>query len=95
MSDIDGIKMFLFPELWSNLIVKNLIGKKNLLMDYLLFVHKVKDELINSTIGLIEYDNLTYSDLFSTIKKLGIKMCIDQKMIRQQLKKMLEKKNMK
>jgi hypothetical protein len=95
MSDIDGIKMFFFPELWSNLIVKNLIGKKNLLMDYLLFVHKVKDELINSTIGLIEYDNLTYSDLFSTIKKLGIKMCIDKKMIRQQLKKMLEKKNMK
>jgi hypothetical protein len=52
-----------------------------------LFAHKVKDELINSTNCLIEYDNLTYDDLFSTIKKLGIKMCIDQKMIRQQLKK--------
>jgi uncharacterized membrane protein len=51
-----------------------------------LFAHKVKDELINSTIGLIEYDNLTYSDMFSTVKKLGIKMYIDQKMIRQQLK---------
>ena len=36
--------------------------------------------------GLIEYDNLSYGDLFSTIKKLGTKMCIDQKMIRQQLK---------
>jgi hypothetical protein len=32
------------------------------------------------------YENLTYGDLFSVIKKLGIKMCIDQKMIRQQLK---------
>ena len=51
-----------------------------------LFAHKVKDELVNSTTGLIEYDNLTYGDLFSTVKKLGIKMCIDQKMIRQQLK---------
>jgi hypothetical protein len=51
-----------------------------------LFAHKVKDELINSTIDLIEYDNLTYGDLFSTVKKLGIKNCIDQKMIRQQLK---------
>jgi hypothetical protein len=51
-----------------------------------LFAHKVKDELINSITGLIEYDNLTYSDMFSTVKKLGIKMYIDQKMIRQQLK---------
>jgi hypothetical protein len=49
-----------------------------------LFAHKVKDELINSTTCLIKYDNLTYGDLFSTVKKLGIKMCIDQKMIRQQ-----------
>jgi hypothetical protein len=30
--------------------------------------------------------NLIYGDLFSTVKKLGIKMCIDQKIIRQQLK---------
>jgi hypothetical protein len=51
-----------------------------------LFAHKVKDELINTTTGLIDYENLTYGDLFSTVKKLGIKMCIDQKMIRQQLK---------
>jgi hypothetical protein len=52
-----------------------------------LFAVKVKDELINSTASFIEYDNLTYGDLFSTIKKLGIKISIDQKMIRQQLKK--------
>ena len=51
-----------------------------------LFAHKVKDELINTDSGLIDYENLTYGDLFSTVKKLGIKMCIDQKMIRQQLK---------
>jgi hypothetical protein len=51
-----------------------------------LFAHKVKDELINTTIGLIDYENLTYGDLFSTVKKLGIKMCIDQKMIQLQLK---------
>jgi hypothetical protein len=51
-----------------------------------LFAHKVKDELINANTGLIDYEKLTYGDLFSTVKKLGIKMCIDQKMIRQQLK---------
>jgi hypothetical protein len=51
-----------------------------------LFAHKVKDELINPTTGSIDYENLTYGDLFSIIKKLGIKMCVDQKMIRQQLK---------
>ena len=77
--------MIFFLELWLKLIVKNLIGKK---IDGLpsLFAHKVKDELINTSIGLIEYDKLTYGDLFSIVKKLGIKMCIDQKMIRQQLK---------
>jgi hypothetical protein len=51
-----------------------------------LFAHKVKDELINTNTGLIDYKNLTYGNLFSTVKILGIKMCIDQKMIRQQLK---------
>jgi hypothetical protein len=49
-----------------------------------LFAHKVKDELTDT--GLIDYENLTYGDLFSTVKKLGIKMCIDQKIIRQQFK---------
>jgi hypothetical protein len=51
-----------------------------------LFAHKVKDELINTNTGLIDYENLTYSDLFSTVKKLDIKIYIDQKMIQQQLK---------
>jgi hypothetical protein len=51
-----------------------------------LFANKVKDELINSSTGMIDYENLTYGDLFSTVKKLGIKMCIDQKLLRQQLK---------
>jgi hypothetical protein len=35
---------------------------------------------------MIDYENLTYGDLFSTVKKLGIRMCIDQKLLRQQLK---------
>ena len=51
-----------------------------------LFAHKVKDELMNANTGIIDYKELTYGDLFSTVKKLGIKMCIDQKLIRQQLK---------
>ena len=42
-----------------------------------LFAHKVKDELINTTSGMIDYESLTYDDLFSTVKKFGIKMCID------------------
>jgi hypothetical protein len=51
-----------------------------------LFAHKVKDELINLNTGMIDYENLTYGDLFSIVKKLGIRMCIDQKLLRQQLK---------
>jgi hypothetical protein len=51
-----------------------------------LFAHKVKDELLNPTTGMIDYENLTYGELFSTVKKLGIRMCIDQKLLRQQLK---------
>jgi hypothetical protein len=35
---------------------------------------------------MIDYENLTYGDLFSTVKKLSIKICIDQKLVRQQLK---------
>jgi hypothetical protein len=34
-----------------------------------LFAHKVKDELVNPTTGSIDYENLTYGDLFSIIKK--------------------------
>jgi len=51
-----------------------------------LFAHKVKDELVDPIMGSIDYENLTYGNLFSIIKKLGIKMCVDQKMIRQHLK---------
>jgi hypothetical protein len=51
-----------------------------------LFAHKVKDELINLGTGMIDYENLTYGDLFSAVKKLGIRMYIDQKLLRQQLK---------
>jgi hypothetical protein len=51
-----------------------------------LFAHKIKDELINPSTGMIDYKNLTYGDLFSTVKKLCIRMCIDQKLLRQQLK---------
>ena len=34
----------------------------------------------------IDYDNLTYGDIFSTIKKLGINMCNDEKLLKHQLK---------
>ena len=51
-----------------------------------LFAHKVKDELIDTNTGMIDYKERTYGDLFSTVKKLGNKICIDQKLIRQQLK---------
>ena len=47
-----------------------------------LFVHKVKEELTDKS-GTINYDDLTYGDIFSTIKKLGINMCNDQKMLKQ------------
>ena len=47
-----------------------------------LFAHKVKEELIDKN-GTINYDDLTYSDIFSTIKKLGINMCNKQKMLKQ------------
>lgn len=43
-----------------------------------LFAHKVKDELTNATV-LINYDNFTYDDIISTIKKFGISMCNDIK----------------
>ena len=49
------------------------------------FARKVKQELIGKN-DAIDYDNLTYGDIFSIIKKLGINMCNDQKMLKQQLK---------
>ena len=39
----------------------------------------------------IDYDNLTYGDILSTIKKLDINMCNDEKLLKYQLQnKMLE-----
>ena len=43
-----------------------------------LFAPKVKQELMGK-IDAIDYDNLTYGDIFITIKKLGINMCNDKK----------------
>ncbi|KAL4614875.1 hypothetical protein ACB092_07G084200 [Castanea dentata] len=50
-----------------------------------IFAHKVKNELIEKN-DSIDFDNLTYSDIFNTIKKLGINMCNDEKWLKQQLK---------
>ena len=50
-----------------------------------LFAQKGKEELTDKS-GTINYDDLTYGDIFSTIKKLGINICNDQKMLKQQLK---------
>ena len=55
-----------------------------------IFAHKVKQELIGKN-DSIDYDNLTYGDILSTIKKLGINMCNDEKLLKYQLKK--EKKS--
>ena len=44
-----------------------------------LSAQKVKEELTDKS-GTINYDDLTYGDIFSTIKKLGINICNDQKM---------------
>ncbi|KAG2685236.1 hypothetical protein I3760_10G115400 [Carya illinoinensis] len=49
------------------------------------FALKVNDELTDIS-GFLNYDNFTYGDIFSVIKKLGISMCNDQRMLRQQLK---------
>ena len=46
-----------------------------------LFAHKVKEELTDKS-GTINYDDLTYGDIFSTIKKLGINICNDQKKVK-------------
>ena len=44
-----------------------------------LFAHKIRNVLSQPT-GVIEYDNLTYGDIISTIQKEGLKMCIDLKL---------------
>ena len=43
-----------------------------------LFAHKVKEELIGKN-DIIDYDNLTHGDIFSTIKKLGINIVMIKK----------------
>ena len=71
--------MFSFPELCFGKTATSLIEKKSLFDGLpLIFVHKVKQELIGKN-DSIDYDNLTYGDILSTIKKLGIDMCNDEK----------------
>ena len=50
-----------------------------------IFAHKVKQELMGKN-DSIDYDNLTYGDILSNIKKLGINMCNDEKLLKHQLK---------
>ncbi|KAK9983912.1 hypothetical protein SO802_033437 [Lithocarpus litseifolius] len=50
-----------------------------------IFAHKVKQELIEKN-DSIDYENLTYGDILSTINKLGINMCNDEKLLKNQLK---------
>ena len=51
----------------------------------LIFALKVKQELMGKN-DSINYDNLTYGDILSTIKKLGINMYNDEKLSKHQLK---------
>ena len=50
-----------------------------------IFAHKVKQELMGKN-DSIDYDNLTYGDILSAIKKLEINMCNDEKLLKHQLK---------
>ena len=50
-----------------------------------IFAHKVKQESMSKN-DSIDYDNLTYGDIFSTIKNLGLNMCNDEKLLKHQLK---------
>ena len=49
-----------------------------------IFAYKVKQALISKN-DSIDYDNLTYSDIFSAMKKFGINMCDDEKLLKYQL----------
>ena len=49
-----------------------------------IFAHKVKRVLIGKN-DSIDYDHLTYGDIFSAIKKLGINMCNDEKLLKYHL----------
>ena len=48
-----------------------------------LFAHKIRTILSDSS-GIIDYDTLTYGDIISTIKQEGLKMCIEQRIAKQQ-----------
>ena len=50
------------------------------------FAHKVKEELTDKN-DIVNYDDLTYGDIFSSIKKLGINMCNDKKNVKTTVKK--------
>ena len=49
-----------------------------------IFAHKVKQVLISKN-DSIDYDNLTYSDIFSAIKKVGINKSDHEKLLKYQL----------
>ena len=49
-----------------------------------IFAHKVKQVLMGKN-DSIDYDHLTYGDIFSAIKKLGINMCNDEKLLKYHL----------
>ena len=50
-----------------------------------IFSHKVKQVLMGKN-DSIDYNNLTYGDIFSAIKKLGINMCNDEKLLKYHLR---------
>ena len=49
-----------------------------------IFAHKVKQVLMGKN-DSIDYDNLTYGDIFSAIKKIGINTCNDEKLLKYHL----------
>ena len=49
-----------------------------------LFAHKIRTVLSNSN-GIIDYDTLTYGDIISITKQEGLKMCIEQRIAKQQM----------
>ena len=49
-----------------------------------IFAHEVKQALISKN-DSIDHDNLTYSDIFNAIKKFGINICDDEKLLKYQL----------
>ena len=49
-----------------------------------IFAHKVKQVLMGKN-DSIDYDNLTYDDIFSAIKKFGTNMCNNEKLLTYQL----------